>query len=496
MPSIMIADRDANERTGIAWLVSSCAIPYDNVHTAGTMAEVFQLMEAQTPEVICIELDMVTKGQWERLKLLVDQYRPTVIVMTAEATFERAMQGIELNARDLWLKPQTPEYIRRVLTRYFQDAEDRTRPEQGAAAGRQAEVSYQDLFFPQPAPAKSQPILLAQLEDHRKHPELLAFFREYPFREKPVLLPLGDVIVGVFSTDDLNPLPMLHQIGKRLLMDWEGIHDVPLSLVLYDSDHPHESLNEKYADASQALDIRFFKGYRQISVIKNRVNWTMIDPFLTSSEQRSWVDMLHDGNREELKQWMYREFLHKEEPYPDPGLLRIRLTSILAQVRRYMKSHGLDEGTLEEGYHRVFETILYSPILYRIVVELLLFINTLLDTANSQSDVARFDVIELAIRYMEGHYANPGLRLEEVARHVDRSPAYFSSLLTKHHGVSFRQLLTSMRLKEAQRLLMDTSLSIHEVAERTGFVNANYFSKIFKEKLGTTPRLFRNLKKR
>ncbi|MCI1114009.1 hypothetical protein MOQ26_23645, partial [Stenotrophomonas maltophilia] len=93
-------------------------------------------------------------------------------------------------------------------------------------------------------------------------------------------------------------------------------------------------------DASQALNIRFFKGYRQVSVIQNRVNWKVIDPFLTPSEQRAWIDMLHDGNRDEIKQWMYQHFFFKEEPYPEPGLLRIRLTSILAQVRRYMKSHG------------------------------------------------------------------------------------------------------------------------------------------------------------
>lgn len=497
MPSIMIADRDPNERTGIGWLVTSCAIPYDKVHTAGSMADVFQVMEAERPDVICIELDMVDKGQWERLKLLVDQYRPVVLVTTAEATFERAMQGIELNARDLWLKPLSPDTIRRVLTKCCQERSVTSEVrEHGAPVGGRSEVTYHDLFFLQQAPGSHCQFMLAQLEEPKRHAELLAFFCDYPFRDRPVLLPLGDAIVGVFSLDAPEPLPMLHQVGKRLLMDWEAAHDAPLFLVMYDSDDRQQSLHEKYLDASQALDIRFFKGYRQVSVIKNRVNWTMIDPFLTPAEQRSWIEMLHDGSREELKQWMYRQFLHKEEPYPEPGLLRIRLTSILAQVRRFMKSHGLDNGMLEEGYHRVFETILYSPILYRIVIDLLLFIYSLLDSVNSQGKAARADVIELAIRYMEERYFDPALRLEDVARHVDRSPAYFSSLLTKKQGASFRQLLTSLRVKEAQRLLQETALSVQEIAERTGFVNANYFSKVFKEKLGTSPRLFRYQKKR
>lgn len=497
MPSILIADRDTNERIGIGWLITSCAIPYDHVYMASTATEVIRCVETHTPDVLCLELDMIGKGQWEPLKLLIEQYRPRVAVMTAEATFERAMQGIELNARDLWLKPQTPETIRRALARYCQERKDAaaSRQEGGDDAGRVAEVSYLDLFFPLSKPGGPYPLMLAQLEEPNRHPELLRFLTEYPFREKPVLLPLGDAIVGLFPADEPDPLSRLEQVGRRLLRDWEAASDAPLSLVMYDSDDPEQRLSEKYRDASQALDIRFFKGYRQLSVVRGRIAWTMIDPFLTPSEQRSWIDMLHDGSKEALKEWMYRHFSFKEEPYPEPGLLRIRLTSILAQVRRYMKAHGLDRGRLEEEYHRAFETILYSPILYRIVQELLLFIYTLLDSARSHQVGGRADVIELAIRYMEGRYTDPTLRLEEVARHVDRSPAYFSTLLSQKHGISFRQLLVNMRLKEAQRLLLETSLPVQEVAMRTGFGNANYFSKIFKEKTGTTPRFMRNQKK-
>ncbi|MDF2683953.1 MAG: two-component system response regulator, partial [Brevibacillus sp.] len=365
---------------------------------------------------------------------------------------------------------------------------------QGKAGGVDP-VSYLELFFPKQKSSRPYPLLLAQLEDPNRHPELLRFLEAYPFREPPILLPLSDAIVGIFSVDDSDPLPHLQQLGKRLLRDWEAAFDDPLSLVMYHSDTHMEDLNRTYTDASQALHIRFFKGYRQVSVVRNRIAWTIIDPFLSPSEQRAWIDMLHDGNKEELKQWMYRQFFYKQEPYPEPGLLRIRLTSILAQVRRYMKAHGLDHGKVEEGYHRVFETILYSPILYRIVQELLLFIYSLIDSVHHQKEEARVDLIELAIRYMEGRYTDPDLRLEDVARHVDRSPAYFSSLLSKKQGISFRQLLNQLRMKEAQRLLLETSLSVQEVAMRTGFVNPNYFSKIFKEKTGTTPRLLRNQKK-
>ncbi|MFY0542649.1 helix-turn-helix domain-containing protein [Brevibacillus sp. H7] len=495
MATLLIADRDPNERTGIGWLVSSYAIPFDRILTAGSMPETVQLLESEAPDVICIELDMIPKDGWDRLKQLARRFKPTVIVTTAEATFERAMQGIELNASDLWIKPQSPDHIRRVLTRCCRTVGQSRGEAEQAVEPKQPALSYRSLFLPQEASGGHLQLMLLQLENPKQHPLLLSFLDEFPFLEAPVLLPLSDLIVCVFSLAGEQPAQRLKQLGKRLLAEWEADHAEPLSLVVYDSHDPSISLNQKYLHARQALEIRFFKGYRQISVVEDKVDWVMIDPFLTPAEQRTWIDMLNDADREKIKQWMYQQFLNKEEPYPEPGLLRIRLTSILAQVRRFMKSYFLDQGALEERYHRVFETILYNPILYRIVQEFLLFLYEVMDSAKMHQENARADVIEQAIRYMEEHFRNPELRLEDVARHVDRSPAYFSSLLSKKQGSSYRQLLTAIRVKEAQRLLLDTKWPVQEIAEKTGFVNGNYFSKIFKEKTGTTPRSFRNRKK-
>ncbi|UFJ39504.1 helix-turn-helix domain-containing protein [Brevibacillus humidisoli] len=495
MAKLLIADRDQNERTGIAWLVSSYALNYEIVLTAGTPTEAFRLIEAEVPDVICIELDMIPREAWDSFKELIHHYQPVVIVMTAEATFERAVQGIELHAIDLWVKPQSPDTIKRVLTRCARELLPSVRASAGTAAPASPAVSYRSLFLPQEASGTSYHLMLIQPEDTAQLTTLLSYLQEYPFHAPPVLLPLSDAIVCVFPSEHLQSAQQLHYLGSRLLREWEETSAEPLSIVIYDTDDPLLTLNQKYRHAKQALEIRFFKGYRQISVVQGKVDWLMIDPFLTPAEQRTWIEMLNDGDREKIKRWMYREFLNKEAPYPEPGLLRIRLTSILAQVRRFMKSYYLDEGAVEDLYHRVFETILYNPILYRIVQEFLLFLYEVLDAASHHRESARTDVVEQALRYMEEQFQQSDLRLEDVARYVDRSPAYLSSLMTKRTDSSFRQLLTSIRLKEAQRLLLETNLSVQEIADKSGFVNANYFSRIFKEKTGTSPRSFRNRKK-
>ncbi|MBO8163475.1 MAG: response regulator transcription factor [Brevibacillus sp.] len=495
MPTLLIADRDQNERTGIAWLVSSYALPYTKVLTAGTLADAVRLIEAEVPHVVCIELDMIPRDAWDSFRELIHHYKPAVIVMTAEATFERALQGIQLHALDLWMKPQSPDTIRRMLTRCAKAVSPTAPvPDSGGETASPA-VSYRSLFLAQESTVGSYRLMLIQPESAAALPPLLSFLQTYPFHAPPVLLPLSDAIVCVFSATPEQPLPQLRHLGQRLLAEWEEKHAEPLSIVIYDADDPLSTLHQKYRHARQAQEIRFFKGYRQVSVVEGKVDWLMIDPFLTPAEQRAWIDMLQDGDREKIKRWMYREFLNKEAPYPEPGLLRIRLTSILAQVRRFMKSYYLDQGALEDDYHRVFETILYNPILYRIVQEFLLFLYDVLEAVRIRREHARADVIEQAVRYLKDHFADSELRLEDVARHVERSPAYLSWLLSKRLNQSFRQLLTAIRLKEAERLLLETNLSIQEVADKCGFTNANYFSRIFKEKTGTSPRSFRNQKK-
>ncbi|WP_257348457.1 helix-turn-helix domain-containing protein [Pseudalkalibacillus decolorationis] len=494
MTKLLIADRDQNERTGISWLVSSYSIPFQKVMLTDSISEVFQLIENEVPEVVCIELDMIPKDTWDLFKELMKQYEPTIIVMTAEATFERALQGIQLHANDIWVKPQSPDNIKRVLNECYRTI-SKTNHETGQTPEPSTTplISYRSLFLNQGETSENFRLMLMQLEHPTKNPVLLTFLNEYPFHIPPILLPLSDMIVCVFAFKNHQPLQHLKHLGNRILMNWEEKHSEPMSIVIYDTDDPLLSLNQKYLHAKQALEIHFFKGYRQVSVIEGKVDWVTIDPFLTPSEQRTWIEMLNYADREQIKEWMYKEFLNKGEPYPEPGLLRTRLTSLLAQVRRFMKSLYLDEGQLEEYYHRVFETILYNPILYRIVQDFLLFIYEVLVKAKIHRENARTDIIEQAIQYMERNFHNPELRLEDVASFVERSPAYFSSLLTKH-GNSFKQLLTSIRIKEAEHLLLETKRSVQEVAEKAGFLNANYFSRIFKEKTGATPSSFRNRK--
>jgi AraC-like DNA-binding protein len=192
---------------------------------------------------------------------------------------------------------------------------------------------------------------------------------------------------------------------------------------------------------------------------------------------------------------MHQQFSYREPPFPEPGLLRIRLTSILAQLRRFMQSHRLQEEAMyETHYHRVFASVLYSPVLFRIVQDILLFIFDLLEGAQERSLQGSSDVLEQAVQYIEQHFARSDLSLAQVAEFVGRNPTYLSHLLSQKKGTSFRELVAQIRIGQACRYLKETTWTIQEIADRIGIRNPNYFSRLFKEKMGCTPRVFRDQK--
>ncbi|HHW40776.1 MAG TPA: response regulator [Syntrophomonadaceae bacterium] len=99
--------------------------------------------------------------------------------------------------------------------------------------------------------------------------------------------------------------------------------------------------------------------------------------------------------------------------------------------------------------------------------------------------------VKSAAAYILQNYMKP-LTLEEVARQVHLSPAYFSYLFRREQGRTFTDYLTATRLDKAKELLRtDPSLSISEVAGQVGYEDANYFSRLFKKKTGLTPARYR-----
>ena len=98
-------------------------------------------------------------------------------------------------------------------------------------------------------------------------------------------------------------------------------------------------------------------------------------------------------------------------------------------------------------------------------------------------------IVKATQEYLEYHYAED-ISLEDVAEQVNISPQYFSKLIKKTTGFNFIDWLSMLRVKKAKELLTNSNLTVKEVCFMVGYKDPNYFSRIFKKRIGITPSEF------
>lgn len=93
-------------------------------------------------------------------------------------------------------------------------------------------------------------------------------------------------------------------------------------------------------------------------------------------------------------------------------------------------------------------------------------------------------------RYLQTHLAED-ISLNRLAEEFHLSAPYISQLFKGEIGVNFLTYLTNIRMEQARKLLLSTSLPIAEVSEQCGYGDYRVFTKAFKKAEGVTPSQYR-----
>lgn len=97
-----------------------------------------------------------------------------------------------------------------------------------------------------------------------------------------------------------------------------------------------------------------------------------------------------------------------------------------------------------------------------------------------------------ALTYIDSHFTDGPLSLNQVARAVNISPNYLSAVFSQEMGETFTEYVTGRRMELARELLRTTDKRSGEVAAAVGYRDPHYFSFLFKKTQGCTPRDYRS----
>lgn len=95
-------------------------------------------------------------------------------------------------------------------------------------------------------------------------------------------------------------------------------------------------------------------------------------------------------------------------------------------------------------------------------------------------------VVQKTIAYIEANLSGD-LSLGTLARLMQLTPGYLSSLFHRETGQTLTSYIGSHRMQAALQLLQSTRLQVQSIAQLCGFSDPNYFARLFKRHFGLTP---------
>lgn len=116
-------------------------------------------------------------------------------------------------------------------------------------------------------------------------------------------------------------------------------------------------------------------------------------------------------------------------------------------------------------------------------------IKILMDQCRMKDSPIYFTRNQMIKKYVEAHLTDPELSLNETARIMHYTPAYFGKYFKEQFGCNFQKYVASRRIENAKRYLEKENgrISVQEIALKCGFTNDVTFRRTFKMYVGVTP---------
>ena len=101
------------------------------------------------------------------------------------------------------------------------------------------------------------------------------------------------------------------------------------------------------------------------------------------------------------------------------------------------------------------------------------------------------EYVNVITEYIKANYHSE-ISLQKLSRIVGMNMSYISRKFKEFKRIGVSEYVNIVRINEAAKLLKNTNFSIIRIANEVGYNDSSYFAMIFKQKMGVTPKKYRN----
>ena len=106
----------------------------------------------------------------------------------------------------------------------------------------------------------------------------------------------------------------------------------------------------------------------------------------------------------------------------------------------------------------------------------------------------QYKCVSLIKKYIDDHFTNQDFSLEKMSKELSYNPKYVSHVFKKEFGVGIVEYLNTIRIQNACTLMEQGFSGVNDISYNCGYSDSQYFSKIFKSRVGVTPtEYFKNI---
>ena len=191
-----------------------------------------------------------------------------------------------------------------------------------------------------------------------------------------------------------------------------------------------------------------------------------------------------------------REVLNKllgyvYKPHPDRlALIRsraVQLVCLLSNIASAGETGQQDTRLYRENYIPALKN---AVSLEEVDIALAEMLRVYMDYSFDFSQIRHSDTIYRVMDYIKSHYGRR-ITLEDIASRVHISASHLSVLFRKETGQTISAYISYVRIEKSKQLLKTSEIPIAQIGALCGFEDQSYFTRVFKQQTGLSPKKYR-----
>lgn len=476
-------------------------------------------MDEKNPDIIFTDISMPEMNGIELIRQVREKYPDIIIVvLSSYSDFSFVKEAMKLGAMDYILKHSVrPNEMLELLGRIHKEADLRR------------EKKKKDTFFAANFSAVSDKYFRRYLLDEYKPEDMVPFWESVGWSKKPknltlLLLKLSqgknqvhrkirhaleqildesefivsmneDEIVILFSlANEISELRILEYVVRRVSAVYRVITELDIhgfSIGISDIEWDMSRIHVLYNQAELAQALCIYNGYDKAFFYSNvRVQTDSLD---IKNSVEEITNMLHEGQICTARNQFHRIIEEFRKRQPEKSELQnyfFRLMHIFYRVAIAEKidlSDILGVQVITEKWCSTFKTL---HDMEKVIDQALDEIEKRYGQKIGKQQVSSRQV-QMIMNYIEKNYMNE-ISLDILSEEFCLTPNYLCKVFKNSTGIKLTQYINQVRITGAKKLIRQTNLHSHEIAEMVGFSSPSYYSTIFKQVTGMTVSEYKN----